>query len=327
MRRDLLKGALAAPVALLSARPALAQAYPTKSIRLVIPSGAGGGSDIFARPMAEFMSKELGQQVLVENKPGANGIVAHETVVRQPADGYTLVISYSAAMIANKLLLSKMSHDPLKDFVPIAQIGGGGGNVLVVTNDAPIKNVRELLDYAKGKNGAATYGSWGIASGGHLVMEMIKTRTGMQITHVPYKTVAQMPPDIISGVMQIAWIDAATPVPHIKNGRMRAIAVAAPARLPLLPDVPTLTEQGIEFNVSPCYGLYAPVGTPKPVVDRLNAVINKWVSIPEWIAYFEQKQNWPKPPVKTAEEFSRYQDGEVRLWKQLVEESRVKLEG
>lgn len=326
MRRKILQAALLISTGARFA-PALAQSWPAKPIRLVLPSGAGGGADIFGRPMAEFLSKELKQQVVVDNKPGANGIIAHEAVVRQPADGYTVLISFSAAIIANKLLQPKMSHDPLKDFIPVAQIGGGGGTVLIVHPDLPIRSLNDLLDYAKSKNGAATYGSWGIASGGHLVMEMVKSRSGMQINHVPYKTVAQITPDVVSGVLPISWIDSATPMPFIKSGRVRAIAVAAPARLPQLPEVRTLKEQGIDYEISPVYGMYAPAGTPKTIVDTLNVAVNKWLTLPETIEYFEQRQNAPKPEVLTAAEFARKQERDVVLWRKLIEDSKVKLEG
>lgn len=324
MRRNFLKIAALSPFANI---PAFAQSWPAKPIRLVLPSGAGGGSDIFGRPMAEFMSKELKQQVVVDNKPGANGIVAHEAVVRQPPDGYNVLISFSAAIIANKLMQPKMSHDPLKDFTPVAQIGGGGGNVLIVNPDLPVRNLKDLVKYAKDQAGKATYGSWGIASGGHLVMEMLKTRTGMDIAHVPYKTVAQIPPDVVSGVLPVSWIDSATPVPLIKSGRVRAIAVAAPSRLPQIPEVQTLREQGIDYDIAPVYGMYVPAGTPKPIIDSLNAAVNKWLSLPETITYFEQRQNAPKPEIMSADEFARKQERDVGLWRKLIDDSKVKLEG
>ncbi len=325
MRRELLKLALALPAFSVAASRAFAQAWPSKPVRLVLPSGAGGGADIFGRPMAEYLGKELKQQFVVENRPGANGILAHEAVVRQPPDGHTVLISFSAAIIANKLLQPKMSHDPLKDFTPVAQIGGGGGNLLIVNPDLPIRNMKDLYEYAKSKNGSATYGSWGIASGGHLVMEMIKTRTGMQITHVPYKTVAQISPDVVSGVLGISTIDAASPLPFIKSGRVRAIATLAPQRLPQTPEVPTLKEQGIDYEIAPVYGVYVPAGTPKAIIDALNAAVNKWLALPETISYFETKQNGPKPQILSAEEFARKQDRDVALWRKLIEDSKVTL--
>ena len=326
MRRNFIKSVISVPAASLLGLPAIAQpAWPAKPIRLVLPSGAGGGADVFGRPMAEFLSKDLKQQIVIDNKPGANGIVAHEAVVRQPPDGYNVLISYSAAMIANPILQPKMSHDPLKDFTPVAQIGGGGGNLIIVNPDLPIRNIKELVDYAKSRNGSASYGSWGIASGGHLIMEMIKARTGMELAHVPYKTVAQISADVVSGVLGISTIDSATPIPFLQNGRIRAIAAMSPVRLPQNPDVPTLKEQGIDYSIAPVYGMYVPVGTPKPIVNALNASVNKWLALPETIAYFEQRQNAPRPHILSADEFARKQASDVVLWRQLIAESKVTL--
>lgn len=326
MRRKVLKTAIALPLSSLLGATVRAQSnWPTKPVRLVLPSGAGGGADIFGRPMAEFLGKELKTQFVVENRPGANGIIAHEAVVKQPPDGYAVLISFSAAIIANKLMMPKMSHDPLKDFAPVGQIGGGGGNLLIVNPELPIRSMKDLFAYAKSKNGGATYGSWGIASGGHLVMEMIKNRTGMQITHVPYKTVAQISPDVVSGVLGISTIDSASALPFIKSGRIRAVATFASQRLPQTPDVPTLKEQGIDYDISPVYGMYVPTGTPKPIIDALNAALNKWLQLPETIQYFEQRQNAPRPVTMTADEFARKQERDVESWRKLIEDSKVVL--
>jgi tripartite-type tricarboxylate transporter receptor subunit TctC len=322
-RRRWLKAAIAAPVAV-QIGALRAQEWPSRPIRLVLPSGAGGGSDIFGRPMAQYFGNELKCSVVVENKPGANGIVAHEAIVRQAADGYSLVISYSAAIIGNKLLQPKMSHDPLVDLQPIGRIGGGGGNALIVNADLPVRNIGELVEYSKLK-GPLSYASWGIASGGHLIMEMMKKRTGLSANHVPYKTVAQIPPDIVSGVVPVAWIDAATPVPLVRSGRVRVIAVAAQKRLPQFLDALTLTEQNVPFDIDTWYGLFAPAGLPADIVSRLNAVLNRWLALPETSAYFEDKQNTPAPiPLKT-EEFVRLIQRDIGGWKSLIADSGVTL--
>ena len=305
-------------------RPAGAQAWPgSGTIRVVIPSGAGGGSDLFARPMAEYFARELKTNCVVDNKPGANGILAHEAVVRQPPDGYTLLISFSAALIGNKLLLPKMSHDPLVDFAPIGRIGGGGGNVLIVHPDVPARNLKELVEWTKTMGDTLTYASWGIASGGHLVMEMVKNRTGLRAAHVPYKTVSQISPDVISGVVPIAWIDSASPMPHIRSGKVRAIAVASQKRLPQILDVATLGEQGIPSEAQASYGLFAPKGTPAPVIARLNQVLNAWLKLPETIAFFEQRQNAPAPMLTTPEEYAAVLQSDLVAWKQLIADSKV----
>jgi tripartite-type tricarboxylate transporter receptor subunit TctC len=204
-RRTVLRAAAAA-VAAASAGPALAQqpGWPGgKPIRMVLPSGAGGGADLFGRLMAEWLGRELGTNVVVDNRPGANGLLATQEVARAAPDGLTLLISFTAAPVANKLLMLKPPVDPLDSLTPVARVGGRGGNMIVVNPSLPVKTLKELVDYAKTRKDL-TYASWGIGSGGHLVMESIKRQSGMQIEHVPYKTVAQIPPDLISGVIPVA---------------------------------------------------------------------------------------------------------------------------
>ena len=159
--------------------------WPSKPIRLVLPSGAGGGADIFGRPLAEWLIRELGQPVVVENKPGANGVIAHEQVVRQPGDGHTLLISFAGAILGNKAMNAKISHDTMTDLKPIGLIGSDFGNLLVVNAASPIKNIKDLIAYAKAQSGGLNYGSWGIGSGGHLVMETLKEQAGIPLNHVP----------------------------------------------------------------------------------------------------------------------------------------------
>jgi tripartite-type tricarboxylate transporter receptor subunit TctC len=324
-RRTLLKAAAAATLAA-GAGASRAQAWPgSKPIRIVIPSGAGGGADIFTRQMSEWLSKELSTQVIVDNKPGANGLLATQEVVRQPADGYTLLVSFAAATVANKLLMTKPSVDPLFDLTPIARIGGSGGNLFVVNPDLPVRNLKELVDYAKARPGLSS-ASWGIGSGGHLVMESLKVQTGMQITHVPYKTVAQIPPDVISGVMPVATIDAGTPVPFIRSGRIRAIGAMSAERLPQNRDVPTMVEQGYKLDTYPWYAVFGPKGLPRDIVERLNGMLNRWMTSPDTIAFLESKQNTPAPRTMTAAEFERDLQRELVSWKKLIDEAGLKPE-
>ncbi len=302
---------------------AQSSAWPTRPIRLVLPSGAGGGADIFARPMAEWFSKELGQPVLVDNKPGANGVIAHEQVIRQPGDGYNLVISFAGAILGNKAMNAKIPHDTITDLKPIGLIGGDGGNLLVVNPALPVNNLKELLAYAKGRSGGINYGSWGVGSGGHLVMESLQAETGTPMNHVPYKTVAAIPPDVVSGVLQISTIDAATPVQLIKAGRIRAIAALSPRRLPQLPDVPTLGEQGHPVGFVPWYGLFGPTSMPADLVNRLNNLLNRWLVLPDTVTLFEQKQNTPAPRPKTAEAFAAQILAELPVWRKMMQIAKI----
>lgn len=291
-----------------------------RPIRMVIPSGAGGGADIFSRMMAEYFTAELGTKVLVENKPGATGMLAGETVARAPADGLTLLVSFSAAIVGNTLLMKPRSFEPLQDLTPIGRIGVTG-NVLLVHPDVPAQSIRELVDHARARNGELSYASWGVGSGGHLAMETVKRQTGLRIEHVPYKTVSQISPDLISGVVRVAWIDAATGVPHIRSGRVRAIAVTGPQRMPQLPEVATLAEQGLQYDAHPVYGLFGPKGMPPALVRRINALLNQWLARPQTIEFFAQRQNMPSSEPMSPEQYAKSLQDELQAWSRLVRDA------
>lgn len=322
-RRQVLKSAGALLMAVNLVESHAQAAWPTRPIRLVLPSGAGGGADIFGRPFADWLGKELGQTVVVDNKPGANGVIAHEQVVRQPGDGYNLLVSYAAAIVGNKAMNAKLSHDPITDLKPIGLIGGDGGNLLIVNAALPVNNLSELIAYAKSQSGGINYGSWGVGSGGHLVMETLKTQVGITLNHVPYKTVAAIPPDVVSGVLQVSTIDAGTPVALIKAGRIRAIAALSPKRLPLLPDVLTMAEQGYPVGFVPWYGLFGPTSMPNELVSRINGLLNRWLALPETTAIFEQKQNTPAPIGKSPEAFAAQIQAELPVWRKMMQTAKI----
>ena len=317
-------GALGTAMATPAARAQ--SAWPAgKPIRLVIPSGAGGGADIFSRLMAEWLGKELGTNVVVDNKPGANGMLATAEVARAAPDGYTLLVSYTAATVANKLLMLKPPVDPLNDITPIARIGGSGGNMIVVNPDLPVKTLKDLIELAKTRKDLS-YASWGIGSGGHLVMEGIENQAGIKLNHVPYKTVAQIPPDIISGVIPIATIDSATPMPFVRSGRLRPIATLSMERLPQLPDVPTLIELGYKIDAFAWYGVFGPKGLPRDMAERLNVMLNRWMTLPEVVEFLSQKQNTSPPKPISIAEFERVMKADLVSWKRLIDLAGVKPE-
>jgi tripartite-type tricarboxylate transporter receptor subunit TctC len=324
-RRLVLKAGAAAALATTGGLAA-AQAFPGgRPIRLVLPSGAGGGADIFARFMAEWLAREWNTTVIVDNKPGANGLLAAQEVARAAPDGTTLLVSFAAATVANKLLMAKPPIDPLFDFAPVARIGGNGGNVIVANPSVPAKNIRELIEWSKTQPDLS-YSSWGIGSGGHLVMEWLKQQTGMRINHVPYKTVAQQPPDIISGVVKVGFIDSGTPLPHIRGGRMRALAVSSQVRLPQLPDVPTLVEEGFKLEAYPWYGIFGPKALPRPIAEQINATLNRWMTLPEARAFFAEKQNTPAPVPLSVADFERQIQADLVSWKALIDAAGLKPE-
>jgi len=297
--------------------------WPSRPVRLVLPSGAGGGADIFGRQMADYFSKEWGQPVVVENKPGANGVIALEAIARQPGDGHHLVISFAGGIVGNKVMPNKLSVDTVNDFKPIGIISGDGGNLLVANTALPANNLKELMALAKAEKGGLSYGSWGIASGGHLVMESLNVMAGTTMNHVPYKTVAGIPPDLVSGVLKVAAIDAATPVALIKAGRIKALAALSPVRLPQLPDIPTAAEQGFPVEMVPWYGLFGPASMPTDLANRINAVLNKWLVLPETKAFFETKQNNPAPVPKSADEFAAQIQRELPIWRKMMADAKI----
>lgn len=290
------------------------------TVRLVIPSGAGGGSDIFSRAMADYFSSELKTRVLVDNKPGATGMVAGEIVARAPADGLTLLVSFSAAIVGNHLLMKPRSFEPMQDLTPIGRIGVTG-NVLLVHPDVPARSVKELVEHSRGRGGELNYASWGVGSGGHLTMETIKRQSGLRANHVPYKSVSQIPVDLIAGVVPVAWVDAATAVPPVRSGRARAIAVTSTQRVPQLPEVPSLAEQGLRFDAHPVYGLFGPKGMAPAVVSRINALLNQWITRPETIEFMAQRQNMPRSEPMSAEQYARSLQDELQAWNVLIRDA------
>lgn len=295
-----------------------------KTLRLVIPSGAGSGSDIFTRNMAEFLAKDLGTTVIVENKPGATGMLAGEAVARAPADGLTLLVSFSGAIIGNKLMMDKPSFDPIDDLTPIGRIGLVG-NVLMVTPDVPAKSVKELADYAKARGETISYGTWGVASGGHLAMESVAQQTGMKTHHVPYKSVGQVPLDMLAGAVKVGWTDAATALPYVQSGRLRAIAVTGFVRLPQMTEVASLKEQGLVFDAPPAYGLFGPKGMSPELAERINAALNRWLAHPQTVEFLATRQNMPRSDLTTPAQYARYLQQELVSWRKLMEQAGVKV--
>ncbi|HZN47626.1 MAG TPA: tripartite tricarboxylate transporter substrate binding protein [Ramlibacter sp.] len=254
---------------------ALAQAFPTKPIRIVVSFPPGGAADQIARAVSEPLSQALGQPVVVENRAGANGNIAGDFVAKQPADGYTLLMSSGGTVSINPHLYSKMSFDPTKDLVPVA----AAARVLVFleVNPAkvPVNTAREFLDYLKKNPGKLTFGSPGSGSSPHLAAEMMKAEANVFATHIPYRGAAPAMQDMLGGQIDFMF-DPGIGLQHVKAGKLKLLAVGSPKRSPQFPDVPTLDEVGLKgFDADTWFGFYAPGGTPQPVVAKLNTEINK----------------------------------------------------
>jgi tripartite-type tricarboxylate transporter receptor subunit TctC len=274
--------AVAAFAASGSLGPANAQAYPSKSVTIVVPLAAGTGMDVLVRLYADKLQERLGKPVVVENKPGAALMLAASAVAAAPPDGHTLLVSTSTVIAINPVLYKKVNYDAQRDFTPIS-FYVKSPFILVVNNDLPVKTVPELIKYAKEARTPVTFASTGIGTGLHLAGEYMKQRFGLNMTHVPYRNTGQSLADIVAGHVQMSFAEAGATLPLIREGKLRVLAVSASTRVPTLPDVPTFAEAADvpDFEVVSWHMLFAPGATPKQIVLRLNGDMNSIMSDPE----------------------------------------------
>jgi tripartite-type tricarboxylate transporter receptor subunit TctC len=313
---------LGAALALLGACAAHAQ-YPNKPIKLIVPLAAAGTGDTLARAVGEGMARELGQPVVVENRPGAGGLVGTELVAAAPPDGYTL-LAVSPSHVINPALHAKKTYDPLKDFETVT-IMANTHQVIVAHPSTPAASLKELIDYAKKNPGKLTYGSAGLGSATHLNMELFKSMAGVDILHVPYKGSTQARQDVLSGQVHLA-MDGLLPVqPLIKDGRLRALAITSSRRAQSNPDIPTIAEAGVPgYATDTWYGILVPAKTPKDVIARLHAAAVKALRSPE-VADRLAKLG-AEPVANTPEEFTRVLAQEQKTWAKVVKDSGAKAE-
>lgn len=321
LRRALLGAALAV---LAGAAGAQTGDWPNRPIRLVVAGPAGAGMDIYARLLAAPLQAALKTSIVVDNKAGANSLIGNDAVAKAAPDGYTLLFTPSSAIAINPIVVAKMPYDTLKDLLPVAQIGAGG--ILLMTNPASgFKSLQDMVRYAKANPGKLTYGSWGNGSTGHLVMEGIKVHYGLDMQHVPYKGTAAVVNDLLGDNIKVAFTDIASPVPHIRSGKLVAMGATGSGRGPALPEVPTLTEQGYKFDADGWYGMFAPAGTPMPIVRRINEEINKILATDEMRQKFAS-QNMLAPPIKNADQFANTVRSDVEMWQSLAKAIKLKID-
>jgi len=278
-RRTLLKAAGAAALAAACPRVALAQGWPTRPVRLIVPFPPGGAVDYYARIVQAPVGELLGQPIVIESRPGASGMIGAELVARSPPDGYTLLLGNIAALAINAGIYEKMTYDPIRDFTPIVH-ANDVNYVLVVHASVPVRSTAELIAYGKANPRALSYGSAGSGSLPHLAMELFKQRTGTEFVHVPYKGGGPMVTDIIGGQTQLTIADQANLMPHVASGRLRALAVASPKRSTVYPDLPTIAETLPGFEAVAWQALVGPAGVPPDVVKRINDAFNRTMSDP-----------------------------------------------
>jgi tripartite-type tricarboxylate transporter receptor subunit TctC len=310
--------ALAAPLAV------LAQAYPAKPIRYVVPFPPGGATDTLARAIAQKLSESMGQPVVIDNRPGAGGNIGIEAAVRSPADGYTIVTVATATVAINPTLYRNLSFDAGRDLTPVAFIAYVP-NILVVNPSVPAGTLSELIAYLKANPGKVNYASPGSGNSSHLAGEMFKQRAGVEITHVPYKGDAPAFTDLVGGQVQMMFAIMVTAVPHVKSGRLKPIALAGLQRAPSLPDVPTLSESGLPgFDAGAWFGVMAPAGTPKDIVSRLNVEINKALQSQE--VRDRLTPLGAAPTTMTPDQFSALVAKEREKWGKLVRDSGAQVD-
>jgi tripartite-type tricarboxylate transporter receptor subunit TctC len=302
---------------------ALAQSYPTKPIRIIVPFPPGGTSDILARSVGQKLAEEWKQQVIVDNRPGAGANIGAELAAKAPPDGYTLLLASTIHTI-NPSLYAKLGYDPVKDFSPITLIAATS-QVLAVHNSLPVRTVKEFVAYAKKRPGELNYSSAGNGSQPHLTAELFKSMTGIDLVHVPYKGAPPAMTDLLAGQVALTFATAPSAVPHVKAGKLRALGVSTAQRIGALPNVPTIAEAGVPgFEASGSNGLVGPAGLPPTVVERLNATVVKIVKEPAMSRYLSEQG--ADPVTMTAAEYGAYIKAEVAKWAQVVRASGAKVD-
>ena len=313
------------PVALVFAAGlavAQAPAYPVKSVRLLVPSSPGGGTDILARVLAQKMSETFGQQFVVENRPGAGQVIGIEAVARSAPDGYTLLMAASAIVI-NEVLYAKPPYDTLRDFAPVT-LGASLPNILVVHPALPVKSVRELIVLAKTRAGQLNYSSAGSGTSPHLSMELFRLMADITLTHIPYKGSGPATVDLLAGQVQLSMPNVLTALPHIKGGKLRGLGVTSGKRATGLPDIPAIAETLPGYEAIQWYGILAPAGTTRDIVGKLQAEIARILVLPE--VRDRLAADGADAVGSRPDEFAAYIRAELAKWGKVVKTGSIKLE-
>ncbi|HSV81703.1 MAG TPA: tripartite tricarboxylate transporter substrate binding protein [Ramlibacter sp.] len=315
---------LASGAATLLPAAAVAQgAWPNRPIRLVVPFAPGGSNDIFARALADKLGARLGQPIVVDNKGGGGGTIGTDMVAKAPADGHTLLFA-SGSITTNVAAGKKLPYDLQKDLEPVGLVANGS-YVVVVSNDLKVNNLREFMDLARSKPKSINYGSAGTGGLNHLGTELFATAARLQLVHIPYKGIGPALTDVMAGNLQMVLPTMASMVPHLKGGKMRALAVTTAQRSPLAPDIPTVAEAGLPgFNLEVWWGLLAPARTPAPVVKRLNEELNAVLATQEMRDLFAREGSTPR--TSRPEEFKALISAEITRWGKLIKDTGIQVD-
>ena len=305
------------------AAPATAQDYPNRPVKIIVPFAAGGPADIYARFIGQRLGDALGQSFVVEDRPGGGSVIGTDAVAKSPADGYTLLMMSNTHTV-NESLLPNKPFQLLRDFVPIAPVNYSD-LLLVVHPSVPANSLKELLDLAKSKPGGLNYASSGPGTPYHMAGELFKSMAGIDVVHVPYKGSSGARTDIVGGQVQMMFDAITTMAPQARAGKVRALASTGKVRSDVTPDVPTVAEAGVPgYEATIWLGFMAPAGTPKPIIDKLNAAITRIVSQPDVRAAWAQQG--AVPMTMTPEEFDRYLRDDIAKWAQVVKTAKIKLD-
>lgn len=305
------------------AATAVAQSYPAKSIRFVIPYPAGGGTDLTARPIGQKLTELWGQSVIIDNRPGGSAMIGSDMVAKSAPDGYTVVVGAIATHAINPTLMGSVPYDPIKDFRHVALMVQVP-NILVVNLDLPAKSVGELVALAKSRPGRLDFASGSTGSTGHLAGELFKGMTGTFMVHIPYKGAAPAVIDLMAGRVHLMFDNLASALPNVRSGKVRALAVTTRARSGFLPELPTLDESGLKgFDMTTWWGIMAPGRTPQPVVERLNAEILKAMAAPD-VRDRLRAMGSEQPAIRTPEQFTAFVAAEQKTYAELVKRSGAK---
>ncbi|MDP3135595.1 MAG: tripartite tricarboxylate transporter substrate binding protein [Burkholderiaceae bacterium] len=298
---------------------ALAQNFPTKPITIIVPFSAGGTTDILARIVGQGLTTELGQSVVVDNKPGAGGNIGGSLAAKAAADGYTLFMGTVGTHAINQSLYKKMPFDPVKDFAPLSRVATVP-NLLVAHPSQPFKTVKEMIAYAKANPGKITYGSPGSGTSPHVSGELFKSMTGTDLLHIPYKGSAPAMTDLLGGQTSVMFDNMPSAIQHVRSGKLRPIAVTTAKRSPELPDVPTIAEAGVPgYEATSWFGMFAPAGTPKPVLDKLHAALIKVLNQADVKKKIAEQGG--DVVAETPEQFAAFIKAESVKWGKVVKES------
>jgi len=324
-RRDIVLGAAASLVGGLAGAGESSTDWPARPVKVIVPGGAGGILDTMARQLYSRLQETLGQPFVIDNRPGANGVIGSSVVKNAAPDGYTILHSTASSMVMAEALNPALPIKTLRDLEPVA-LSSVGGVLLAVHSSVPAQTLPELVALLrKNPQKYQSYGSWGVGSNGHLTMEWIKQREGLSIEHVPYKSTPALLTDIVAGVIPIGWLDVVSPLGFIAQGKLRGIALTGTVRSPKLPDVQVLSEQGYPFTAAGWQGVFVPKNTPSPIVERLHAAINLEVMKPAFKQALRQA-NIPPAPAVSREVFVQTLNDDLAAWRKVVADGNIKPE-